>query len=166
MRIFYRIEIAFLLVTILFAPYAFATDLRSDNDAVVVADNAMKKIAVDDIEGAIETLRPYAGIEFGELNVLTKSLSVIYKSRPGGFGDPLGYKYIAQESLGDTVLRVTFIQKFKHKPLLWNFYFYKPERDWLFWTVSFKGAAQVMFDPVDSTLTKQLTLKMTTQSKQ
>lgn len=144
MRLIVGLVIA--LMTVFMESKAFASGVHSSNDAISLAENAMKKIVVDDVEGALELLRPYSSVEWGEFNALAKSVADTYRTRPGGFGDSLGYTLLSTESVGDTLLRISFLQKFKRRPLQWDFYFYKPEQDWLIWTFQFRGAALVMFD--------------------
>jgi hypothetical protein len=142
-----RLGIVVTSATLLFATSAFAAGALSE-EAVALADSAMKKIVLDDLEGAIEMLRLHSSIEWGELNIGTKRVVDAFRARPGGFGEPLGDAYVTQESFGETVLRVTFIQKFKRKPLRWDFFFCKPEQEWLYWSVRFAAAPETMFNLV------------------
>jgi len=146
MTISCRIGMVSALVAMLFAPFAHAGGVQSEKEAIMLAESAMKKIVADDVEGATELLRPHASIDWGELNALTKHVAETYRTRPAGFGDPLGYAYATRESVGDSVLRVTFIEKFKRKPLLWEFYFYKPEQNWLLLGFTFNASEARMFN--------------------
>lgn len=151
MKVCYRMGIVFALAIQLFSSQVFAGGVRSEKEAIALAESAMKKIVVDDVEGATEILRPHASIDWGELNALTKHVSESYRARPAGFGDPLGYVYVKHESLGDTVLRVTFIEKFKRKPLQWEFFFYKPAQDWLLMGFVFSASDMRMFNLAPTT---------------
>lgn len=146
MTISSRMGMTAALVAMLLTPLAYAGGIQSEKEAVSLAESAMKKIVADDIEGATEFLRPYASMDWGELNAMTKHVAETYRTRPAGFGDPLGYAYATRESVSDTVLRVTFIEKFKRKPLLWEFYFYKPEQNWLLWGLTFNASEARMFN--------------------
>ena len=134
------------LAAMLLAPLAYAGGVQSEKEAVALAESAMKKIVADNVEGATEILRPYASMDWGEFNAMSRHVAETYRTRPAGFGDPQGYAYVAREPLGDTVLRVTFIEKFKRKPLLWEFYFYKPDQNWFLWGYAFNASEARMFN--------------------
>ena len=134
------------LAMLLSVTSAWSAGLRTEKDAVGLAETAMKRIVLDDIEGAIDILRPYASIEWGEFNIGMKRIADAFGARPGGFGEPLGYADVKEEALGGTLLHVTFIEQFRRKPLTWDFFFYKPEQDWLFWSVRFTAAPALMFN--------------------
>jgi len=141
----YRITAVLTLMAMFCVVTAFASGTGSEKEAIALADDAMKKIVADDIDGAIDLLRPHTSLDWGEYNALSKRTAEMYRTRPAGFGDPLGYVYIKHESMSDTLLRVTFIEKCKRKPLQWDFFFYKPGQDWLLSGLTFNAAEVTMF---------------------
>jgi hypothetical protein len=89
-----------------------------------------KKIAAEDIDSVVDIFRPYSCTGIGEFNAMSKRANDLYKARPASLGEPLSYQFVKKEVIGDTILRVTYFQRFKHAPLQWDFFFYKADNEW------------------------------------
>ncbi len=51
----------------------------------------------------------------------------------------LGFEFIQEENVGQSVKRLTYILKTTDQPLVWNFSFYKPGAVWVPLRVTFVG---------------------------
>ena len=43
----------------------------------------------------------------------------------------LGYEFLGEENIGQSIKRLTYVLKTVEKPLLWTFSFYKPQEKWV-----------------------------------
>ncbi len=46
------------------------------------------------------------------------------------FGEPLGYELARKEEIGTSVIYLYFILKFEAKPVVWEFFYYRPAEQW------------------------------------
>jgi hypothetical protein len=53
------------------------------------------------------------------------------------YGKPVGVEFIRQQDYGQSLIRLVYILKFKQAPLMWEFYYYKPAKEWKLVNIKF-----------------------------
>jgi hypothetical protein len=94
-------------------------------------DDVMALIAKGSLGDAFRMLSPYwvfHGAEFTEYQVKTIKRMPSFAPR---FGKSIGAVFAREEIVADTVLRLTYVQKFERHALRWTFLFYRPADRWL-----------------------------------
>ncbi|MQA23660.1 hypothetical protein [Rugamonas rivuli] len=120
---------------------ALADTFKSEDELKPFVESVMKKVAVDDLTGAFKLVRPYLAVgdsEFQLAELNSKNQNTLYSSR---YGFPVGVEFIEQKKVGESLIRVVYIEKTEKQALPWVFYFYKPSTVWIF--TGFKWSDQL-----------------------
>lgn len=110
---------------------AMADAFKSETELKPFLDDFMKKISAEDTSGAFKLARPYLAItesefQLAELNIKNQRLQ--YSNR---YGFTLGFEFIESKKIGDSLIRIVYIEKTEKQALPWIFYFYKPSTAWV-----------------------------------
>ena len=122
---------------IVFAVAAFAglaaraDTLKTEADLKPFADRVMAATVGAGLEAGFAVMRPYLVISETELqNVLLKSRAQREETAPR-YGKSVGYEYIGRRKLGDSLVRLTYIEKTERQALPWMFHFYRSANGWI-----------------------------------
>jgi hypothetical protein len=110
---------------------AHAATLQTDADARAFADRVMAKVAKADLPGAFAEMKPYTIVppaEFDAAALQSKSQRDMVGTR---FGATIGYEFIGEKRSGQSLLKLTYIEKTEHHALPWLFYFYRTPKGWV-----------------------------------
>ena len=125
-----------LVVLMMIACFAWAGEVHAkvfvtEEDAKAKVEEFMKLVGVDELDEAFQVLKPYwifPENEWTELQIDTSQQMAMIEPR---FGQTIGYDFVRAEVVGDTVLRLIYIQKRERHLLRWRFIFYKPYDRWI-----------------------------------
>ena len=125
-----------LVVFVMIACLTWAGELQakvfaSKEDVKIKIEEFMKLIGVDEVDEAFQVLKPYwifPENEWTQLQIETNQDMAMVEPR---FGQSLGYDFVREEIVEDTVLRLTYIQKRERHLTRWIFVFYKPYDRWI-----------------------------------
>lgn len=110
---------------------ARADALESDAQLLKFTEGLMTKVAEGDLDGAFMAMKPHLVIpqaEYDALVVNTKAQRGLAGTR---YGRVVGSECLGQKKLGQSLVRVTCIEKTEKHALPWLFYFYKSPRGWV-----------------------------------
>jgi len=126
--------------------YPFRAEfLRTPAEAMRLCDEFLLYVVARKYDKAFQTIRPHFPIsdyKHEELHQGTKKRLGLAELR---FGRPLDYVFIGADTVGDTVLRYRYLQKFDLETLLWEFTFYRPQSGWLLNALGFEAEAGQVF---------------------
>lgn len=60
------------------------------------------------------------------------------------YGNPVGQELVFREPLGESVLRLVYLQKFERLPLVWEFYFYRTRSRWILINIQFQDQLDLL----------------------
>lgn len=69
-----------------------------------------------------------------------QALAALKQQTLGGlpiFGKVLGYEFVLEEQLSESVVRYLYFLKLEKMPTTWEFYFYKPKSQWVLVNIMF-----------------------------
>jgi hypothetical protein len=72
------------------------------------------------------------------------------------FGAIIGYDFVESRSIGQRLVRATYVSQGKIFPLRWRFYFYKPEGSWRLIDMRVDDKLTGIFDEVDESKSTDL----------
>lgn len=114
-----------------------------------VAIEAMDRLAGGDLAGTFAYLKnhtPLSEAEFNSLEALAKSQRDVVIGR---YGQPLGeVEFAGKEMVGESLLRLAYLEKFERHALAWRLDFYRGPKGWLLTGLSWNNNPQVLFRPV------------------
>lgn len=110
---------------------ARADTLKNDADLKPFGDRVMSAVAGAGLPAAISVMRPYVVISETELqNALLKMQSQREQLGPR-YGKTMGFEYIGTKRLGQSLARLTYIEKTERHALPWMFHFYRTANGWV-----------------------------------
>jgi hypothetical protein len=113
------------------ASHATADTLKTDTDLKPFGDRVMSAVAGAGLPAAVSVMRPYVVISETELqNALLKMQAQREQLGPR-YGKTTGFEYIGTKRLGQSLVRLTYIEKTERQALPWMFHFYRTANGWV-----------------------------------
>jgi len=136
-----------LLLTMLLAASSagYAATLNNPAEARKLADEVMAKVAVGDTEGALRLTKPYLVIPESEFETMVGQMKLQAPVMASRFGATIGTEFVRQDAVGESLLRLTYLQRFDRHPMRWVFYFYKGTGGWVLNTFRTDDVIQQLF---------------------
>jgi hypothetical protein len=119
--------------------------LPSPESARDLAERVMQRVAKDDIEGGLATLKPYWLLGPGEFDAIAEKVKLQLPLIRQRFGKAIGYELIRNEKVGTSLLQFTYLQRFEKHAARWIFIFYRGEKDWLLNSFWFDDNTRALF---------------------
>lgn len=133
-----------LIASLLSVPHALADTLKDEEEVRQLADRIMARAAEGNIVGAFDVMKPYIIIPESELQsgaLQSQSQRDLFAAR---YGKSIGYELIEEKKLGQSLLRLHYIEKTAKHALPWTFYFYRSPAGWVLnsfdWSDQIQGA--------------------------
>jgi hypothetical protein len=107
-----------------------AETLKAEADLRSLTDRIMGDLVKSGTTAAFETMRPYVLIpesEFQSMSLASKAQRDQFGAR---YGKTIGFEFIGQRKLGESLVRLTYVEKTEKHALPWMFYFYKTPTGW------------------------------------
>ena len=119
--------------------------LRTEEDARALTEAAMQQVVAGEYQAAFEILRPHWPLPMGEFDTLLQTTMTQRSTIAPRFGSSLGYELVRSETVGDSLLRFTYIEKTERHVLRWLFRFYKPEDVWIINSLEWDDEVEALF---------------------
>jgi len=139
----------FLVASLLLAAsIARADTLKAEADLKPFADKVMSTTVSSGLKAGFAVMRPYLVIPEAELeNVLTRSIAQRSETATR-YGKTIGYEYVGRRKLGDSLVRLTYIEKTERQALPWMFHFYQTRNGWVLSSFLWNDRASELFNMV------------------
>ena len=100
------------------------------------SDQIMTQVADDDLAAAFELIEQHSVVEVKAVQAMSAKAVEQRKLLSQRIGAPIGFEWISTKSVGDSLMRLQYLEKTPKHALLWSFYFYKTADGWLLstWT--------------------------------
>jgi len=123
----------------------FSQALKAEADIQPFTDKVMKALVKDGISAAFVVMKPVSIIpetEFDSVVLASKAQRDQYGAR---YGATIGYEYISSKKVGDSLVRVRYIEKTQKHAMPWVFYFYKASGSWVLNSFQWSDQMPVVF---------------------
>ena len=104
--------------------------IKESKDLKVKCNNIMKYIGTGDMFKGFEEIKKYTWISDKEIDVVYKGTEKQLKLVGKRYGSFIGYEFIKQENISNSLRKFTYISKCENHPLVWTFIFYKANKKW------------------------------------
>ena len=138
-------KVIWLLVVSLFMSPVFAGTLKDKGAAKSLVDAVMKKIEEGKTIEGVDLVKDYLVIPMSEFETIKNQINMQAPMIAQRFGKTVGVELVEIEEVGNSLMLVTYLQKFEMHVMRWKFYFYKPKDGWVLNTFSFDDKIQMMF---------------------
>jgi hypothetical protein len=110
-----------------------------------LAQEVMESVSKDKLKDGLLKLRPYTVVPVAEFDVQMGQMDLQLPAIAQRFGKSLGYDFVEEEQLGESLVQYVYLQKFEKHVMVWRFIFYKPNKEWLLNTWYFNDKVQPLF---------------------
>ncbi len=110
---------------------ASADTMKTEAELGPFVDTVMAKVGKSDLPAAFELLRPFVVIpesKFQSLVVTTKASRDQVGTR---YGKTIDHECLGEKKLGQSLVKITCIEKTEKHALPWVFFFYKTPSGWV-----------------------------------
>jgi hypothetical protein len=133
------------LVTFLWSHAVLAQGVPTLADLRKQIDTAMERVGKGDIEGGLKLVRPRTIIPAAEFDVMLGQIPPQLPAIKSRFGAPIGFEFLKEETLGASLARITYLQKFEKHAMRWVFYCYRGKSGWVLNTFKFDDRWHELF---------------------
>jgi len=116
-------------------------------EARQLAEDAMKLVAANDLEGLFAHIGKHMPMKKEELDAIHAKFVELRKPLPEAVGKVLGYSLIGECRKSDVLVRYTFIEKREKSVVRWYFILYKPRNAWHFTNFYMDQDVNALFQP-------------------
>ncbi len=125
---------------------AVAATWKTEAELKPFAESVMAKVAANDLAGAFKAMQPYAVAPEAELQSVALQSKAQREQYGARYGKPIGYEFIGQKKVGDTVVRLLFVEKAERHAMPWSFIFYKGPKGWTLNSFNWSDQLGVLFE--------------------
>ena len=124
---------------------AQAESLASTGEVKKFVELVMADIGSGDFNKGLEKVRPYIALPEAQYDEMMKKMKSQLPTIARYLGKTVGVEFIKEETAGDSLMRVSYIQKFEQAPFRWVFYFYKTRDGWALTAIKFDEKISSLF---------------------
>lgn len=125
--------------------YAQTKFLPSAPEAKRASEGIVASISSGNFPGAWKELRPLSVVSSSELDVFEAQFNGQIEGIYRRFGSPLGYEFISEQVLGNSLVRYQFLIRNEKAPVRWVFVFYRADQGWVLTDFKFDTVASEFF---------------------
>lgn len=123
------LSLAFLLLAS--CDSANADVLKAEAELQPFTEEVMASVATGDFDAAFTTMKPFFVIPAAEIEALAMNTKAQRGNVGGRFGKSIGYECVGMKKVGQSLVKITCIEKTEMHALPWVFYFYKTPAGWV-----------------------------------
>jgi hypothetical protein len=123
-----RISALFVVLVGIAAPHAWAGEKVTDTPRGR-AEAFLARLGKGDVAAAYDEL--FAGSPL--VAEKPQAVDAVKRQTEAGlplYGKSIGFELHNEKTFGDSIVRLTYIQRFEKHPLVWRFWFYRPAGNW------------------------------------
>ena len=105
--------------------------LRTDAELRPFADRVMAAVAGAGLPAGVAVMRPYVVISETELQNALLKMQAQRDQWSARYGKTVGFEYIGTKRIGQSLLRLTYVEKTERHALPWMFHFYRTPSGWI-----------------------------------
>jgi len=124
----------------------YAQTLKNISDIKKLTQISMQYIGDDKLKKGLEILSPYSVVSPSKFEILKQQLITEFPKFRIHFGAVVGSELVGKIYVGDSMFRITYIQKFEKHIISWSFDYYKPKDAWVLNSFETADSMDVLFD--------------------
>ncbi|MBO9537731.1 hypothetical protein [Herbaspirillum sp.] len=109
---------------------AQADTLKSEAEVRALADKVMAQAGAGRTDDAYGAMSPYSLIDIRALEAARANARNSRMAIEAQVGNSVGYEFIRSEKVGDSLIKLTYIEKTERQAIPWQFIFYKSPSGW------------------------------------
>lgn len=127
-----KLLVQFIIISLcFFNNVVFADVLSSKSKAKELCNKVMSQVAKNNIDEAFNLIKPYAAFSEAEIDTVMVDSKLRREQFLSRYGVSQSYEFINSKKVGDSLLRLLYIEKMENHVIVWNFFFYKTKKGWV-----------------------------------
>ena len=135
----------YLVILFLTTTVVASKELKSVAEAKNLAKEVMSYVEKGESAKGLLLFKPYLIIPEAEFDVMLNSLKMQQPIMDQRFGKTIGIEYIGEKTVGKSLMKITYAEKFEKHMMRWVFYFYKPKDRWVMNTFTTDDNIKALF---------------------
>ena len=125
--------------------HAQADVLKNETEVRQLADKAMAAAGKGNVDDAYAAIAPYTLKDINAIEQMRTRQRTARMQLEQSTGQAIGYEFIRSERVGESLLKLVYVEKAEKQALPWQFIFYKTPAGWALSQVSMGGDLNVLF---------------------
>lgn len=110
---------------------SWSETLKTEGELRVFGDRVMAALIKGGTAAAFAAMKPYTLVSESEFQSLQHSSKSQRDNFGVRYGKTLGYEFISQKKVGESLVRMIYIERTEKHALPWVFFFYKTPSGWV-----------------------------------
>lgn len=119
--------------------------LETADAAVALSDRMMQRVAAGQVPEAFGLGSPHAILTKAKVDEFIAKVTQQQPSWETRFGKSIGYELLRNDTVGDSLLRTVFLQRFDKHAIVWVFVWYRGSPGWILNHFSYAEDSTVLF---------------------
>ncbi len=119
-----------LAVSLCAIPAAHADTIKTEAEIRPLADKIMALAGAGRTDDAYGAMSPYALVDIRTLETARMHARGSRMAIEAQLGASIGYEFIRAEKLGDSLIKLSYIEKTERQAVPWQFIFYRTQAGW------------------------------------
>jgi hypothetical protein len=124
-------KLSYIILLLIITAEVKADVFVSEKDLKPFTDKVMEMVIKGEIKKAFAAIKPYITTSDAELQAAAQNSETQRVQLAERYGAPIGYEFIGQKKVGDSLVRFIYLEKLEKQALIWAFYFYKSKTGWV-----------------------------------
>ena len=140
-RMYLILVMGFLMI----AGNSLADTLKNEVKMKALTDRIMQKVSTNDLTSAFSIMKAYVPISETEVDAVAIQSKAQREQYGKRYGSPIGFEFISSKKVGESLLRLQYIEKTEKHALPWSFCFYRTSKGWTLNTFQWNDQFQRLF---------------------
>lgn len=111
--------------------------LPGPKEARAFGDQVMAKVAAGQLDAAIAEMKRYSIVPEAEIDAGLGQFKLQLPAIALRYGSIVGSEFVREDKVGESLLRITYLQRFDRHAMKWYFFFYRGSNGWVLNTFRF-----------------------------
>ena len=131
---------------LLAASNAHADTLKTEADLKPFAERVMASVSSSGIAVAFNVMKPYTTLSDAEFKAALLASETQRDQFGARYGKPVGYEFVSQKRLGESLVRIVYLEKAEKHAYPWLFHFYRTRNGWVLDSFLWNDQASQLFN--------------------
>ena len=128
------------------ASIAHADTLKTEADLKPFAERVMASVSNSGIAVAFNVMKPYTTLPDAEFKAALLASETQRDQFGARYGKSIGYEFVSQKKLGDSLVRIVYLEKTEKHAYPWLFHFYRTRAGWVLDSFLWNDQASQLFN--------------------
>jgi hypothetical protein len=111
-----------------------------------LSDKAMAQVGSGRVDEGLRLLKPYSAAEPAEFDGLIAQVNKQMPAMEARFGKVVGHEWVREDRAGESLLQMSYLQKYELSGIRWVLRYYHSPTGWLLDSMTFDPQVELLYD--------------------